>query len=152
VGRRHLRAADPRTGRRLPFRPDGYFELAYPDGRLQCNLLELDTGSVHLPDFEQKVHAFETFLATGQCAAELGRPGFDVWVVTSTRKRLDSLRRVTRRVVAPDRHGSYLFAIVGVLEPHRLADGGWTSLDGEVPGPFLAPDGEAAPGAGEAAE
>jgi hypothetical protein len=152
LARRELHAIDPRTGRRLTFRPDGYFELAYPDGRLQCSLLELDTGSVHLPDFEQKVHAFETFLATGQFAADLGRAGFDVWVVTSTPKRLDSLRRVTRRVVAADHRGSYLFATVGVLEPRRLARGRWASLDRAVPGPFLAPDGEGAPGAGEAAE
>ena len=152
LARRELHAIDPRTGQRLAFRPDGYFELAYPDGRLQCSLLELDTGSVHLPDFARKVRAFETFLATGQVAADLGRPGFDVWVVTSTPKRLDSLRRVTRRVVAASRRGSYLFATVGVVEPRRLADGGWTSLDRDVPGPFLAPDAEGAPGAGEAAE
>src|SRR5205823_2910800 len=103
--------------------------------RLQCSLLELDTGSAHLPDFEQKVRAFETFLATGRFAADLGRPGFDVWVVTSTRKRLDSLRRVTRRVVAPDRRARTLFATVGVLEPGGSTAAGGHPSTAEVPPP-----------------
>jgi hypothetical protein len=152
IGLRHLRTTDPRTGRRLPFRPDGYFELAYPDGRLQCSLLELDTGSVHLPAFEQKIRAFERFLDEGRFAAEFGRHDFDVWVVTSSPKRLDSLRRVTARVVAPDRRASYLFATFDVLAPERLADAGWVGLDRAEPGPFLAAEGDATGGGAEAAE
>ena len=134
--RRDLRVDDPRTGARLSFLPDAYFELGYPDGTVQSCVAEMDMGSVKLAAFGRKVRAFEAYLAAGRFAEQFGRGDFDVWVVTSTEDRLAHLQQVARREVAPGRWDAYLFTTLEALAPGEIANARWLSLDGATSCPF----------------
>src|SRR5437763_1056759 len=54
---RRMRVRDPDHNYWLPFLPDAYFEITYPDGRIQCALVEIDMGTLTLRRFARKVRA-----------------------------------------------------------------------------------------------
>src|SRR5712691_4406366 len=67
IGERDLRAKRmrvraPQGGYWLPFLPDGYFEITYPNDDVQACLVEIDMGTLTLRRFARKVQAFETAL------------------------------------------------------------------------------------------
>ena len=114
----------------LPFLPDGYAELDYPDGAVQCCVVEVDNGTLPLRRFRRKLAGFEAFLDQGLFRRVSGRDDFDVCVLVRSRQRMRHLHRAARDVVDEDRWGSYLFATFEALDPRTFPDG-WWPLDRE---------------------
>jgi hypothetical protein len=110
LGERELRARRMRVGSAqgnywLPFLPDAYFEVVYPNGDVRVCLVEIDMGTLTLRRFGRKVQAFEAALDDGVFRRQFpNRDEFEVLVLTSSRRRLQSLRQVAARVVRGGRH------------------------------------------------
>jgi hypothetical protein len=128
---RHEHVADPHGRRRLPFLADAAMELTYPEGERRVALLEVDQGTQPLRRFRLKVRAFEQYLAQGLFSAPWGRKTFEVFVITTSPRRLANLWRVARDEVAPGRHYAYSFAAADVLDPARFDDYDWLMLENE---------------------
>jgi hypothetical protein len=71
-------------GRALPFLPDGYAELDYPDGSVQCCVFEVDRGTQPLRKFARKLAAFEALVAEGRIERHFGRETFEVLALAPT--------------------------------------------------------------------
>src|SRR5919204_763449 len=84
--------------------------VAYPDGRLQCALVEIDMGTLTLRRFARKVLAFETALARDVFYKHFKRDEFQVFVLTQSERRLEALRQAAEPVVHNSRWTDYLFA------------------------------------------
>jgi hypothetical protein len=115
----------------LPFLPDAYLEVVYPNGEVQVCLVEIDMGTLTLRRFGRKVQAFEAALDDGVFRRHFpDRNEFEVLVLTSSRRRLQSLRQVAARVVHGSRHDLWCFATFDVLEPKVFGNAEWIDLDG----------------------
>jgi hypothetical protein len=119
-------------GRALPFLPDGYLELDYPDGSVQCCVLEVDRGTQPLRKFARKLAAFEAFLEQGLFARHFERKDFEVLVLAPSEARRRHLGAAARGVVAGGRREWYLFATPDALAPETFPDG-WWPLDRDDP-------------------
>ena len=117
----------------LPFLPDAYFEVIYPNDDVQACLVEIDMGTLTLRRFARKVQAFEAALDDGVFRRHFpNRDEFEVLVLTSSRRRLQALRQVSARVVPGGRHDLYCFATFDVLEPTAFGSAEWLDLDGRT--------------------
>jgi hypothetical protein len=138
LGERELRARHMRVRSRqgdywLPFLPDAYFEVVYPNGDVQCVLVEIDMGTLTLRRFGRKVQAFEAALDDGVFQRHFpDRDEFEVLVLTSSRRRLQAVRQVAGRVVHGGRHDLWCFATFEALEPKVFGDAEWIDLDGRT--------------------
>jgi Replication-relaxation len=119
-------------GRVLPFLPDGYLELDYPDRAVQCCVLEVDRGTQPLRKFARKLLAFEALLQEGLFARHFGREAFEVLVLAPSAARRRHLHAAARGVVSEDRWEWYLFATPEALTPAVFPDG-WWPLDRDDP-------------------
>jgi hypothetical protein len=126
---RKARVRDPQTNRWLPFLPDAYFEVDYPDGTVQCCLLEIDMGSLTLARFRRKLSAFELYLAQGLFEKHFGRESFEVMVLSHSLARLRHLGLAARQAVAKDRWSEYFFATFEILDPKKFKGEVWVSLE-----------------------
>jgi hypothetical protein len=122
--------SDRGRGRLLPFLPDGYLELGYPDGSVQCAVVEVDQGTQPLRKFARKLEAFEAFLAQGLHARHFGRETFEVLVLAPSAARRRHLHAAARAVVPEDRWGDYALALPEALAPDAFPYG-WWSLDAD---------------------
>jgi len=139
IGERELRAKRmrvraPQADYWLPFLPDAYFEVIYPNGDVQCVLVEIDMGTLTLRRFARKVQAFEAALEDEVFRRHFKRQeDFDVLVLTQSKRRLEALRHVAGRVVPNDRHENYyLTTFDEALVPSVFAAATWWNLDGET--------------------
>jgi hypothetical protein len=114
----------------LPFLPDAYFEVTYPNGDVQCALVEVDMGTLTLRRFARKVQAFETALDDDVFRRHFKREEFEVLVLTSSKRRLEALRHVAARVVPGGRRDQWSFATFEALEPTAFGRSEWLDLDG----------------------
>src|SRR6266851_3539795 len=108
IGERELRAKRMRVRHGeywAPFLPDGYFEVIYPSGDIQACLVEIDMGTLTLRRFARKMQAFETALEDEVFRRHFKRDDFEVLVLAQSRRRIEALRQVARRVVPNERHG-----------------------------------------------
>jgi hypothetical protein len=77
------------------------------------------------------VQAFETALDDGVFQRHFAdREEFEVLVLTTSRRRLQSLRQIAIRVVHGGRHDRWCFATFDVLEPRVFDNAEWIDLDG----------------------
>jgi hypothetical protein len=128
-----MRVRSPQGNYWLPFLPDAYFEVVYPNGDVQVHLVEIDMGTLTLRRFARKVQAFEVALEDGVFRRHFpDRDEFEVLVLTSSRRRLQALRQVAARVVYGGRHDRWCFATFEVLEPARFASATWQDLEGRT--------------------
>jgi hypothetical protein len=135
LGERELRAKRMRVRSGeywLPFLPDAYFEVTYPNGDVQCVLVEVDMGTLTLRRFARKVQAFESALDDDVFRRHFKRDEFEVLVLTSSRRRLEALRQVAARAVDGDRHDQWYFATFEALEPAAFDGAEWVDLDGRT--------------------
>jgi hypothetical protein len=139
IGERELRAKRmrvraPQADYWLPFLPDAYFEVIYPNGDVQCVLVEIDMGTLTLRRFARKVQAFEASLEDQVFRRHFKRQeDFDVMVLTQSRRRLEALRHVAGRMVPNERHDNYyLTTFDDALAPSKFAAATWWDLDGET--------------------
>ncbi|MBV9173590.1 MAG: hypothetical protein JOZ81_26295 [Chloroflexi bacterium] len=123
-----------------PFLPDAYFEVTYPSGNVQVALVEIDMGTLTLRRFERKVQAFERALLSDVFEQKFKRETFEVYVLTHSWRRLQSLWQVARRVVESDRRGDYFFATFAALEPDDFPDWEWVDLNNETCDGVLFPE------------
>jgi hypothetical protein len=108
-------------------RPDGYFELNYPDDTVWCLFVEIDMGTETNERVARKMRAYDSYHRRGYEEA-FEYPRFDVLVVTNGRKRMENLMRVTRNV-NEGRLG--LFTTLEMLHPARVLTG-WRDCAGQV--------------------
>jgi len=59
------------------------------------------------------------------------RDEFEVLMLTTSKRRLEALRRVAARVVDGSRRDLYQFATFDVLPPTAFVSASWIDLDGE---------------------
>lgn len=71
--------------------PDGYFALHTPAETLAA-FLEVDLGHERGPVWREKVRNYLQFAVSGEFEPEFGKKRFRVLVVTTTERRLESLR------------------------------------------------------------
>jgi hypothetical protein len=137
IGERELRAKrmrvrTPNADYWLPFLPDASFEVTYPNGDVQCIVVEIDMGTLTLRRFARKVQAFEAALEDKVFRRHFKRDDFEVLVLTQSRRRLEALRHVAARVVHGDRHGDYYLSTFGdALAPSAFSSATWWDLDGD---------------------
>ncbi|HYW89951.1 MAG TPA: hypothetical protein VFB50_19415 [Chloroflexota bacterium] len=95
-------------------------------------------GTLTLRRFARKVEAFENALDDDVFRRHFpNRDEFEVLVLTSSKRRLEALRRVSARVVPGGRRDLYQFATFDVLSPTEFESGPWLDLDGESYGGVL---------------
>jgi hypothetical protein len=129
---RNLRIRDPQNHHVwLPFLPDGYCELTYPNGGVRCLLVETDTGSLSLDRFARKVRAWEAFLLGGRFKQAFVWDSFDVVVLAASFARLKHLWAIADGHLADwsPRRGAYYFATWDVLSPSRFGGKHWLTLE-----------------------
>jgi Replication-relaxation len=137
LGERELRAKrmrvrSPQSNYWLPFLPDAYFEVTYPNGDVQCALVEIDMGTLTLRRFGRKIQAFEIALEDDVFRRHFpNRDEFEVLVLTTSKRRLEALRTVAARVVPGGRRDLYQFGTFDVLSPTAFASAAWLDLDGQ---------------------
>ena len=132
---RKLYVRDPVTERWLSVLPDGYAELVYPDGTVQCCMVEIDMGTVSLVDFGSKLRALELYLEQGLFRRDFGQSGFEVLVLTHSTERLNHLWQVGRRVVPAKAWPWYSFALFDLLaSSEQFGSEGWKTLLGNTTG------------------
>jgi hypothetical protein len=137
---RRMRVRSPQGDYWLPFLPDAYFEVLYPNGDVQCVLVEIDMGTLTLRRFGRKMLAFEAARDEDVFRRHFKRDDFEVLVLTHSNRRLASLRNVAARAVPGGRHADYYLATFDALEPGSFAGACWEDLDGEtVQGVLYAP-------------
>jgi hypothetical protein len=129
---RRMRVRSPQGNYWLPFLPDAYFEVVYPNDDLQASLVEIDMGTLTLRRFGRKVQAFEAALDDGVFRRYFKRDEFEVLVLTTSRRRLQALRQVATRAVRGGRHDLWYFATFEALDPTRFANAEWIDLDGRT--------------------
>lgn len=113
--------------RRLPLRPDGYFELNYPDDTVWCLFVEIDMGTETNARVARKMRAYDWYRLRG-FEEHYGRQTFDVLVITSGARRMENLIRVTCNV-NEGRLG--LFTTLEMLHPTRVL-AGWRDCSGHA--------------------
>jgi Replication-relaxation len=138
LGERELRAKRmrvraPQGDYWLPFLPDAYFEVTYPNEDVQACLVEVDMGTLTLRRFGRKVQAFEAALDDGVFRRHFpNRDEFEVLVLTSSRRRLQALRQVAARAVDGGRRDCWYFATFEALSPTSFGSAEWIDLDGRT--------------------
>ena len=97
---RAIRVSDyvSNSNRRLPLRPDGYCELLHPDNTVQPLFVEIDMGTETNDRVATKMRAYESYRRRGY-EAHFQYENFNVLVVTSGRRRMENLIRVTRNAI-----------------------------------------------------
>ncbi|HEY8743293.1 MAG TPA: replication-relaxation family protein, partial [Chloroflexota bacterium] len=126
---RKLRIKDAGTGTWLPVVPDAYVELTYPDGAVQCCMVEIDRGTHTLHAFARKLRAFEAYYSSGKFCRHWQRPAFEVLVLTHSAQRLEDLWAASRAVVPADAWSWYSFATFGSLTPATFSGPVWRTLE-----------------------
>lgn len=122
----------------VPFLPDAYFEVIYPNGDVQVALVEIDMGTLTLRRFARKVQAFEQALWDDVFHRHFKRDEFEVYILTHSRRRAEALRQIASRVVPNERHGDYyLTTFDEALDPKEFDSAPWWDLDGESYGGVL---------------
>src|SRR3990172_68063 len=116
--RRDVRVYDYDADRRLPLRPDGYFELHHPDC-VYALFVEIDMGTETNDRVARKIRAYESYRRRG-FEADYGWQVFDVLVITSGARRMENLIRITRRA-NDGRFG--LFTTLDALHPATVLPG-----------------------------
>jgi hypothetical protein len=137
---KRMRVRSPEGNYWLPFLPDAYFEVIYPDGDVQAVLVEIDMGTLTLRRFKRKVQAFEAAIYDGVFRQHFKRDDCEVLVLTSSRRRLQSLRQVAARAVGGGRYDLWTFATFEALDPDEFEDAEWIDLDGRTTYGVLYPD------------
>jgi hypothetical protein len=81
----------------LPVRPDAYLEIQ-AGGKVVSLFLEVDLGTTPARRFAQKVQGYIAYRMTGRYQARYGQATFRVLTVTTTARRLASLKKATEKV------------------------------------------------------
>jgi hypothetical protein len=111
----------------LPVRPDGYFELWWPENHVRPCFVEIDMGTETNATIHWKMRAYHAYRRDG-FERDYGRTSFWVLIVTSSDRRLDNLRRTVRKATDDD---FCLFALLDGLHPSRVVDEWWRA-DGQA--------------------
>jgi hypothetical protein len=128
-----MRVRAPQADYWLPFLPDAYFKVIYPNNVVQAALVEIDMGTLTLRRFARKVQAFELALYEGLFERHFKQEHFDVLVLTQSKRRLEALRQAARRAVPNDRHRNYYLGTFDeVLGPSVFGTATWCDLSGET--------------------
>lgn len=85
--RRNTKVYHYAEDRWLPLRPDGYFELRWPDDTVSAFFVEMDMGTETNARFVQKMRAYERYLREA-FERDYSQSKFDVLVITSGAKDL----------------------------------------------------------------
>jgi len=125
------RVKDPKADKWLRVLPDAEFKVHYPDGAVQWAFLEIDMGTLTLNRFRQKMRAFDLYAGYLQRkGGEDAEAGFDVYVLTLSKGRLEQLRQATLREVSHGQWANYYFGTFDMLNPDAFSYG-WLFTDGK---------------------
>ena len=121
--RRNTWVEERSSYRPLPLRPDGYFELWWPDNSVQCYFVEIDMGTETNSRIHLKARAYRGY-RQGAFQREYNREDFLVLIVTSGRRRLDNLRRTVHNANANE---FCVYALLDNLHPRRVLTEWWNT-------------------------
>lgn len=80
-----------------PVLPDGYFCLVTPNGKSRF-FVEVDRGTEELSKFTPQVRVYNQYTASGQYQQQYQAKSLRILVVTSSSKRLATLREATQKI------------------------------------------------------
>jgi hypothetical protein len=75
-----------------PVLPDGYFILSTPKGNARC-FVEMDLGTEGLYQFRSQIAIYQEYMHSGKYQERFGSKSLRVLVVTTSPKRLESLKK-----------------------------------------------------------
>ena len=81
----------------VPLIPDGYFEIASSQG-VRAAFVEVDLGTEAAPVLARKAKLYHQLAASGEFSKIFGRSQFRVLVLTTSERRLSSLRSAIAKV------------------------------------------------------
>jgi hypothetical protein len=82
--------------KRVPIRPDGYFQLQTPSGKSDC-FLELDRGTMTIERFNDKLHGYLAYMTRG-FPEQFGGKYFRILTVTLSATRADHLYQAASQI------------------------------------------------------
>lgn len=113
-----------------PVLPDGYFRLAVPQGRAHF-FVEVDRGSESLSRFRPQVEVYQAYTASGQYQVRYSKTSLRVLVITTSARRMASLKMATREA-GGDR--KYWFTTFDLVTPETVLTGAvWERLMDDTP-------------------
>lgn len=123
--------------RQKPVLPDGYFCLNTPKGKARF-FLEVDRGTEALSKVAPQLQVYETYTSSGQYQQRFQARSLRILIVTTTLKRLDNLKAVTRKV-GGDR--KYWFTTLEQINPQTVLTAPiWQQLDSRSSLPLIDTD------------
>jgi hypothetical protein len=102
-----------------PVFPDGYFCVTVPQGKARF-FVEVDRGGESLSKFAPQIRVYDAYVASGQYQERFGAKSLRVLIVTSTKRRMRTLMRVTEKV-GGDR--KYCFTTFDQITPEQVLTG-----------------------------
>ncbi len=128
---------------RVPLVPDAFCAIR-TGNQFHAFLVETDLGTVAVKRMALRYRGYFALWKTGRIRSLSGEAPVRVLTLTTTRSRLEALRRVAHRAPENGKQGSalYWFALVelaNLAHPERLLDGPWTTAarGGEEPRPLI---------------
>jgi hypothetical protein len=116
----------------LPLIPDGFFELQIA-GLLISVFLEVDLGSETRAVWQAKVKTYVRYAVSGQFAQQFGDRPFRVLAITTSERRMASLRAATAAVTEK----IFWFASLDAIERDGFWSAIWQRPTGDSPQPLL---------------
>jgi hypothetical protein len=102
-----------------PVLPDGYFALNTPRGTARC-FVEMDLGTEGLTQFRSQIAIYQEYMHSGQYQARFGAKSLRVLVVTTSPKRVESLKKAITEEGGGQR---YMVTTRGNISPETVITG-----------------------------
>ena len=116
----------------LPLIPDGYFEIASAQG-VRPTFVEVDLGTEAAPILVRKASLYLQLATSGEFSKIFGRSQFRVLVVTTSDRRLSSLRAAVAKLTDK----IFWFGTLDMLTAERFWSAVWLRPTGNQPQSFL---------------
>lgn len=121
--------------RQKPVFPDGYFVLTTPLGKSRF-FLELDRGTEPLGKVSPQIAVYEQYVTSGQYQARFKARSLRILIVTTSERRLESLKRVVAKVGGD---GKYWFTTLDKVKAETvLTEPIWQRLGTNPVQPLIA--------------
>ncbi len=116
----------------VPLIPDGYFEIASSQG-VRPTFVEVDLGTEAIPILVRKARLYLQFATSGEFSKIFGRSQFRVAIVTTSERRINSMRAAIAKLTDK----IFWFGTLDMLTADRFWSTVWLRPNGDQPQSFL---------------